>query len=149
MEVCIDARLVGQLERICKQHSATLFQLLVSAWGRPASLSQPAGIILGTPLSGRWDPAAANLVGLVINVAPLRLQFAGDPTFEQLLAQVRTRLLDGLDDEDIPLDAVLEELRLPAGQEFMRALIVFQEPLRLGDGGNQTFEFTRVRFKSI
>jgi non-ribosomal peptide synthetase component F len=78
-----------------------------------AVLGRQAGrtdVTVGSTYSTRDDPAAADAVGLFVNLAVLRGDTSGDPSFTELVERVREVALDGYEARDVPFARVAREL---------------------------------------
>ncbi|HEX7304843.1 amino acid adenylation domain-containing protein [Lentzea sp.] len=71
-------------------------------------LGATTDIPIGTPVSGRGDPALDDLVGFFANTVVLRTDTSGDPTLLDLVRRVRAIDLDAFDHQDAPFDDVVE-----------------------------------------
>ena len=84
------AGLQQQGARVAREHNATSFMVIQAALAvLLAKLSASPDVAVGFAIAGRRDPALDELVGFFVNTLVLRVDLAGDPTFAELLAQVR------------------------------------------------------------
>src|SRR6202040_2315094 len=88
------AQLQHRVRTIAREHHATSFMVVQAALVALLSrLSASPDVAVGFPIAGRGDPALDGLVGIFVNTLILRVDLTGDPTFTELLAQVRRRSL--------------------------------------------------------
>jgi non-ribosomal peptide synthetase component F len=60
-------------------------------------------IVVSYPVAGRERPETADLVGYFVNNLVVRADLSGDPTFRELIGQVRDKTLDGYAHQGFPL----------------------------------------------
>lgn len=67
-------------------------------------------IVIGTPVAGRPRPELQHLIGFFANTIVLRLRVSGGLTFRELLAQVRSCVLEGVAHQDVPYEQIVEAI---------------------------------------
>lgn len=109
----MDAGLVADLRALSKQEGLTLSMTMMSAFA--VFLSRHAhqnDLVIGLPLANRPWPDLEPILGLFVNLLPVRLSFQERQSFHQLLSQVRSLLLACFDHQDTPFEWLLEQLNL-------------------------------------
>jgi surfactin family lipopeptide synthetase A len=122
------------LRAFAKQENSTLFFVLLAGLAtlmrRRTDREQ---IILGTLASmGRNESDVVNLLGYFLNPVALRLDFQGDPTFHDLLAQSRMVLSNAMLNADVPIEVLARELKHeqnPGPSPFFSTAISLQPPM--------------------
>ncbi|NJM21955.1 MAG: hypothetical protein HC907_26155 [Richelia sp. SM1_7_0] len=104
-----------------KGEGATLYMTLLAAF--QVLLYRYTGqedIVIGSPTEGRSKAEFTNTVGFFVNMLALRVNLAGNPTFSQLLSQVRQTVLAALTHQDYPTPLLIERLQLNRDRSFFR-----------------------------
>ncbi|HET8620272.1 MAG TPA: amino acid adenylation domain-containing protein [Acidimicrobiales bacterium] len=108
----IDPDRTAALAALARRERASLFMVLLTQWA--ALLSRyGAGdtVTVGVPVADRDAPGARDAVGLFTNTVALRCDLAGDPTFAEALARIRSEVLAGLPHQGAPFGQVVQALR--------------------------------------
>ncbi|UKD56908.1 amino acid adenylation domain-containing protein [Amycolatopsis sp. FU40] len=128
----VPAAVLDDLRALARAHNCTLFMVVFAAFS--VLLSRSAGqddLVIGSPITGRGRPELEDLVGFFVNTLPLRADLSGDPAFADLLARVRRTCLDGVANQDVPFEKLVEELapdRDPSHDPLFQNILVFQGP---------------------
>src|SRR4029077_5435401 len=104
--------LTVSLKRLSGEHEATLFMTMLAAF--QALLHHYTGqddIAIGSPVANRNRSEIEGLIGFFVNSLIMRTDFSGDPTFAEVLAQVRETALEAYANQDLPFEILVEELQ--------------------------------------
>ncbi|MCC5602612.1 non-ribosomal peptide synthetase [Nostoc favosum] len=68
-------------------------------------------LLVGTPVANRHRRETEELIGFFVNTLVLRTNLTGNPTFRELLQQVRETTWQAYDHQDIPFEKLVEVLQ--------------------------------------
>ncbi|MFD0786575.1 condensation domain-containing protein, partial [Micromonospora azadirachtae] len=114
VEFTLDGATRDGLYALTHSYGGTLFMTLLAAY--QVLLARHAGqedFVVGASVAGRSVPELENVVGMFINMLPLRAELTGEPTFGELLERTRHSVLDALEHGEVPFAKVVHELGLP------------------------------------
>jgi amino acid adenylation domain-containing protein len=106
---------LGQaLRDLSRREGVTLFMTLLATF--QALLHRYTGqedLVVGSPIAGRNRSEIEGLIGVFVNTLVMRTALAGNPSFRELLARVRAVTLGAYAHQDMPFEALVEELHPP------------------------------------
>jgi amino acid adenylation domain-containing protein len=100
------------LNKLSREKGVTLFMTLLTAF--QTLLYRYTGqtdILVGTPIANRTRSELAGLIGFFVNTLVLRTDLARNPSFSELLKQVRETATDAYDHQDLPFEMLVESLQ--------------------------------------
>jgi amino acid adenylation domain-containing protein len=104
--------LVAGIRQLGRRHDATVYMTLLAAYA--TLLHRYTGrtdVLVGSPIAGRSVAETEGLIGYFANTIVQRARFASDPTFDELVAQVRESALGAYEHQDIPFEKLVLELQ--------------------------------------
>ncbi len=159
--VGLPREVVEGIHALSRREGTTLYMTLLAAF--KVLMHRYSGqddFAVGTPVANRPLREVEGLIGYFVNVVVLRTDLSGRPTFRDLLARVRSTVLEAFEHQELPLDQVVEAVRPPRDPSRTplfqvmfalqnNAMPVFEgegltiEPLELRDGsGTAKFDLT-------
>lgn len=136
--VDLDAPLCSDIQALGRSHRVTRFLTFLAAYA--ALLHRITGdtdLVIGVPVSGRTSLQAERIVGLFVNMMPIRVRVDATATFADLLGRVRDAFLAAHAYQDLPFQRVLEVLRpdrTGGRHPVFQNVFAYEEPAPLGSG---------------
>src|SRR5262249_38385014 len=108
----LSKELTQQLKALSRREGVILFMPLLAAFQTLLyRYSGQQDIVVGSPIANRNRTEIEGLIGFFVNTLVLRSNFCGNPTFKELLAQVRETALGAYAHQDLPFEKLVEELQ--------------------------------------
>ncbi|HTN88778.1 MAG TPA: amino acid adenylation domain-containing protein [Sorangium sp.] len=106
----LSADMTEQLRALGRRHGATLYMTLLAVF--KVLLARRSGqddIVVGSPVANRTRPETESMLGLFINILPLRTHLDGNPSFVEALERVRRVASDAFDDQEVAFARLVDE----------------------------------------
>ncbi len=104
---------VEKLKDFAREKQVTLFMLLLAVYTVLLSkYTNREDIVVGTPAAGRKHADLENIIGLFVNMLPLRNFPGGDKTFAAFLEKVKTNAIEAHENQDYPYEELVSKLGL-------------------------------------
>ncbi|KOP26731.1 thioester reductase [Hapalosiphon sp. MRB220] len=118
------------LKNMSKQEGVTLFMTLLAAFKTLLyRYTNQTDILVGSPIANRNRAEIENLIGFFVNILVLRSNLSGNPTFRDLLKQVREVALGAYAHQNLPFEKLVEEIqpeRNLSHNPLFQVMFVFQ-----------------------
>ena len=100
------------LTNLSRRLGVTLFMTLLAGFQTLLyRYTQQEDIVVGSPIANRNHSSCEGLIGFFVNSLVLRTDLGGNPTFRELLTQVREVTLAAYAHQDLPFEQLVEELQ--------------------------------------
>ncbi|HEX2078627.1 MAG TPA: amino acid adenylation domain-containing protein [Longimicrobium sp.] len=108
----LPAELARAADGFSRRHGVTLYMTLLAAF--QALVHRYTGqddFVLGGGSAGRRLRASEEVIGMIVNVIPLRADLSGDPDFLALVDRVRRTALEAYPHQDVPFAAIVDAVQ--------------------------------------
>jgi non-ribosomal peptide synthetase component F len=101
-----------KLKELSRREDVTLFMSLLTAFKMLLHYySKQDDIVVGTNVANRNRAETEGLIGFFVNTVVMRSKLSGDPSFQDLLQQIREVCLDAYAHQDVPFERVVALLQ--------------------------------------
>ncbi len=143
----ISKRTSDELQRLSREEGTTLFMTLLTAFSVLLSrYSNQSEIVVGAPVANRTRMETEQLIGFFVNTLVIRTRLEGEPTFREMLGQVRETSLQAYAHQDVPFEKLVEEL---APERSLNQTPLFQVTFALQNSSLPEFEVSGLRMKAL
>ncbi|MCL6299464.1 non-ribosomal peptide synthetase [Streptomyces kronopolitis] len=134
----LDAALCADIQAVSRSHRVTRFLTFLAAYA--ALVHRTTGdtdIVIGVPVSGRTSLQVERVVGLFVNMMPIRVHVEETTSFAELLGRARDAFLTAHAYQDLPFQQMVEALRPERANgrhPVFQNVFAYEEPATLGSG---------------
>ena len=122
-----DAELAAALRRFADRHNATEYMVMLAAFAVLLSrYARQREMVIGVPVAGRSRAELERVIGLFVNMLPVRVDVEPTEPFGALLARVRGSMAGALAHAEAPFEALVERIgggRDPSRQPLVQAVL--------------------------
>lgn len=126
----VSPELRTSLLNMARENGATEYMMYLSALMITLQMySGQDDIVIGTPVSGRTHRDTEQMLGMFVNTLALRGKPSGDKTYFAFLRELRDITLSALQNQEYPLDTLIEELKIrrsPGRNPLFDVVLAFQ-----------------------
>ena len=111
ISLALPAQLSDQLRALARRERTTVYTTMLAAFG--VLVHRHTGqedLLLATVVANRNRTELEGVIGCFTKKVPLRLNLSGAPTFAEVLARSRRALLGALSNQDLPFEAVVQDV---------------------------------------
>jgi amino acid adenylation domain-containing protein len=111
MRRTVPASVVDGLQALARSEGATFYMALLAVFD--TLLHRYSGqddIVVGMPVEGRDRPELEGSIGVFVDTVVLRVDTSGNPTLRELIARVRTQMLDAIAHQRLPFEQLVRAL---------------------------------------
>ncbi|MEO1433644.1 MAG: condensation domain-containing protein, partial [Cyanobacteria bacterium J06633_8] len=108
----VESRYYQAFKQLCESQGITLFMGLLAVF--KILLMRYSGqedILVGTPIANRNHHQTEDLIGFFVNTLVIRSDLSHNPSFTDLLAQIKQKTIKAYTHQDIPFEKLVEELQ--------------------------------------
>ena len=143
LPIQLDASLTRELKILAHRNEMTLYMLVAAAWAIVLSrLSGQEEVVIGTVSANRARPELEGLIGFFVNTLALRLEIPG--TIAELLQNVRARILDIQEHQELPFEQIVEIVKPPRS---LAQTPIFQVMLAWQSNNQEIPKFTGLKLE--
>lgn len=111
VSLALGAELRDALRGLARRERTTLYMTMLAAFGvLVGRYTGQDDLLMATVVANRNATELEGLIGCFTKKVPLRLRLTGDPSFGEVLSRTRKALLGALSHQDLPFEAVIQDV---------------------------------------
>ncbi|MFL4951233.1 amino acid adenylation domain-containing protein [Streptomyces sp. MMS24-I31] len=114
VRVDLPGELCRKLRAYSRSRGTTLYSTMLAGFSAVMSrYSRQHDVVVGTGVANRRLTEIEQMMGMVVNTVPLRIDLSGRPDFDALVRRVHDTVGRAHEWQDVPLDRLVDALALP------------------------------------
>ncbi|WP_440113046.1 amino acid adenylation domain-containing protein [Paenibacillus sp. QZ-Y1] len=147
LEFHIPLQLSERFAQLCSSSGTSLYIGLLAVYQLLlARYSGQDNIIIGTPIANRHHIELENVIGMFVNTMTLRARLHDNPTFREMLMQLRKTALEAYEHQDVPFDMLVERL---APERSLGQTPIFQAMFSFQNHPKLELDFPHIDIKPV
>lgn len=143
----IDKELFAGVKRLANENGCSLFMVMYAAFTVLLyRYSHQEDLAIGTTIANRNRAEIEPLIGSFANTIVLRSDLSGNPSFKNYLIRVKEKLLNTYDNQDIPFEKIVEEVK---PERSLSHTPIFQILFELQEVSDKLDSFTNLKMTAI
>lgn len=103
----------NKLKYIAEKEEVTMFMLVFSIYNIFLSkICNQEEVVIGTPVAGRQHVDMENIIGIFINILPVRNIVDKNLTFREFLSAIKSKTLASFENQNYPYERLIEHLNI-------------------------------------
>jgi amino acid adenylation domain-containing protein len=147
----IDKELTDKIKQMTAETGTTLFMVLLATYNLLLSqYTEQEDIIVGIPIAGRTHADLEHVIGMFVNTLATRNYPRGEYTFEDFLQKVKENMLNAHDNQDYPLEELVDKLNITrnTGRDPLVEVLFVSQNMDIPGLTLQGLKFTPYHFKN-
>jgi amino acid adenylation domain-containing protein len=110
----IDTHRTSELRKLVKETGTTIYMVLLAVYNILLSkYTLQDDIVVGTGVAGRRHADLENIVGMFINMLPMRNYPGEEKRFDEFLQEVKRNAVDAFENQEYQFEELVEKLGIP------------------------------------
>ena len=150
MAFSLDSNLFENIQKLARQKEASPYMILLASLKTALyRYSGQSDIIIGTSITGREHIDLENQIGFYLNTLAIRTQFEGSDSFNELLANLKSVMLETYKYQHCPFDHLVHKLNLRRDTSRSALFDVLVNHLRVQDDNQNQESLQGIHSTSI
>lgn len=112
-KINLDKDITDKLKKLATDNKCTLYMLMLAIYNILLNkYTDVEDVIVGTPIAGRNHADLQNMIGMFVNMLPMRNIVKGNMSFKEFLSKVRVDIIDAFANQDYQFNDLINDLKI-------------------------------------